>query len=424
MQAIQMQYGKTSLELHLPETSVCQILESRSLPQVDDPTALLKEALEHPIGSADIKELTKTAHKILIITNDNTRSLPSHLTIPALVKSFYHPEDAYEITVLIATGLHRLMTDAEIREQLGEEVAGKYPVVVHSAIDEASLASFGFLPSGKELFLNRLVKEHDLVISEGFIEPHFFAGYSGGRKSILPGVAGADNILANHSPVNIANAASCQANLDDNPIHDECVEAARLAGLKFILNVALDKNKQIIAAFAGHPETAHLEGCRVVEELMTVDAVETDIVVASNNGYPLDRNLYQVVKGIDTAAKVARKGGVIIMCAECCDGVGHEHFKNHLLSCSSVDEFFQEMSTGPSATDKWQAQVLAKALIDHTIILVSEGIDADLAERMFFISAQSLDEALDKAFALTGKDSSISVLPEGPVIIPRIQHGN
>jgi len=322
---------------------------------------------------------------------------------------------------LIAAGLHRPMTDAEIRSQLGKVVAEKYPIVVHSATDQSNLASFGMLPSGRELFLNRLVKEHDLVVAEGFIEPHFFAGYSGGRKSILPGVAGAENILENHSPSNIANPGSCQANLAGNPIHDECVAAARLARLQFILNVALDKDKRIIAAFAGHPEAAHLEGCRFVEEQMTIDAVQTDIVVASNNGYPLDRNLYQVVKGIDTAAKVARKGGVIIMTVECLDGVGHDCFRALIQSCKTVEALNEKMSQPPCDIDKWQVQVLARALIDHTIILVSEGIERELAEEMFFIYAANLDEALDKAFSLTGKDATISVLPEGPVIIPRIQ---
>ena len=421
MQTIQMLYGSGTMELRIPQDSYCQILESRTQSVVSDPEKILRDALENPIGSADIRELTKTAKTILIITNDNTRPMPSNLTIPALIGQFFYPKEHYDITILIAAGLHRAMTDAEIRQQLGNEVAEKYPVVVHSATNQSSLTSFGLLPSGKELFLNRLVKEHDLVIAEGFIEPHFFAGYSGGRKSILPGVAGADNILENHSPNNIANPGSCQANLVGNPIHDECVAAARLANLQFILNVALNKDKQIIAAFAGHPEIAHLEGCRFVEAHMTMDALQTDIVVASNNGYPLDRNLYQVVKGIDTAAKVARKGGAIIMTVECLDGVGHDSFRALIQSCASVEELNEKMSLPPCDIDKWQVQVLARALIDHTIILVSGGIERELAEQLFFGYAATLDEALVRALSLIGEGASISVLPEGPVIIPRIK---
>ena len=417
---ISILYGQGTKELCLPEQFPCQVIEPRENPVTDSPENILRSALENPIGGADIRELTKSAKKILLITNDNTRPMPSRLTIPALIGAFSRPEDSYDITILIATGLHRMMTDAEIRAQLGEEVAEAYRVVVHSATDHTSLARFGLLSSGRELFLNRLVAESDLVIAEGFIEPHFYAGFSGGRKSILPGVAGADNILENHSPEKIAHPHTRQANMMGNPVHDECVEAARMAGLRFILNVALGREKQIIAAFAGHPEEAHQTGCRFVEQQMSVDVVQTDIVVTSNHGYPLDRNLYQVVKGIDTAAKVARAGGVIIMAAECIDGIGHDHLKNLILSCASAQELYEKMFAPPAAIDKWMAQILARALVEHTIILVTDGIGKQDVERMFFTYAANLDEALAKAFSLVGKNASLSVMPEGPVVIPRV----
>ena len=280
--------------------------------------------------------------------------MPSNLTIPAMIKSFCFPDTNYDITILIATGLHRPMTKEEMQEQFGDDVCRKYKIVNHIASDAASLASFGRMSTGSELFLNKLVAESDLVISEGFIESHFFAGFSGGRKSILPGVAGESTILANHKPEHISDCNARQANLAGNPVHEECAEAARLSGLAFILNVALDKNKRIIGAFAGDPVKAHLAGCRFVEEIMSVDAVPTDIVITSNNGYPLDRNLYQVVKGIDTAAGVAKENGVIIVAARCVDHVGHENFKNLLLSCETAEELCEKMSVSPSDIDKWQ----------------------------------------------------------------------
>ncbi|MDR0469077.1 MAG: nickel-dependent lactate racemase [Peptococcaceae bacterium] len=417
---VQILYGKSTLKLQIPDGNPLRILASEGLSSSDAPDRILRRALSNPIGSLGLDDLTKDVRKILIITNDNTRPMPSKVTIPAMIDSFHSPADQYEITILIATGLHRPMTDEEMLEQFGSDLCGRYKIVNHIARDKDSLTSFGKLQSGNELYLNKLVAESDLVIAEGFIESHFFAGFSGGRKSILPGVAGESSILANHKPENIASPMSRQSNLTDNPIHDECLEAARLSGLAFILNVALDKEKQIIAAFAGDPVEAHLAGCRFVKDTMSVDAQPADISITSNNGYPLDRNLYQVVKGIDTASAVTKERGVIIAVARCADGVGHERFRDLILSCASITELCEKMSASPSEIDKWQAQVLAKALTRHKIILVSEGIDRKLAERMFFIYADMIGEALDLALAEVGLDASINVLPEGPVIIPRI----
>jgi len=419
--SINLLYGKSTLALQLPEGNAVQILESKETGIPGDAGDILRRALASPIASPGLAELTETAKKILIITNDNTRPMPSRLTIPAIIGSFRYPEENYEIAILIATGLHRPMTEDEKLEQFGSDICGKYRIINHVAGDKSSLAYFGKTSTGNELYLNKLVAESDLVIAEGFIESHFFAGFSGGRKSILPGVAGESTILANHKPEHIADRNARQSNLTGNPIHDECTEAAVISGLKFILNVALDKNKRIVAAFAGDPVEAHLTGCRFVEDSMSTDAVRTDIVVTSNNGYPLDRNLYQVVKGIDAAAKVAKENGVIIAVARCADNVGHERFRDLILSCGSIAELNEKMSVSPSEIDKWQVQVLAKALACHKVILVSEGIGRDLAERMFFSYAETVDEALSMALAMTSPNASISVLPEGPVIIPRIR---
>lgn len=421
MRSISVLYGKGTKTLQVPNGLDCQIIEPKEDPEAKDPALILHDALSKPIGQADILELTQHARKVLLIANDNTRPVTSRFTIPALIQSFYHPEDHYDITILIATGLHRMMSDEELEAQLGNEIVSKHKVVVHQASDLSSLRSFGLLPSGKELFLNRLAGECDLIISEGFIEPHFYAGFSGGRKSIHPGIAGIDNILELHSPQIIAHPDTRQGNLSGNPVHRESIQAARMTKLRFILNVALGRDKQIIAAFAGDPEEAHLAGCRFVEEQMTVKAKQTDIVLTSNNGYPLDRNLYQAIKGIDTATKVARKGGVIIMAAECIDGIGHDHMKDLILSCRSVEELHAKMFSPPSVIDKWMAQVLARALVDHTIILVSSGISKQDMESMFFTYAEDLDDALAQALSLMGENASLSVIPEGPIVIPNVE---
>lgn len=423
MKEYSLQYGKGTIPFTPPSGREVQLIEPKAHQAPEDLRAVVDHALNHPVNSPSLKELSKDARSILIITDDNTRPMPSKITIPAILNAFYRPASEYDITILIATGLHRKMTPDEIIEQFGRETAENYKIVNHVATDESQLAFYGKMKSGNELWLNRLVLESDLVISEGFIEAHFFAGFSGGRKSILPGVAGAQTIMGNHCPANIADVRSFGASLDGNPIHAECVEAAKKARLGFILNVALNREKKIIGAFAGNPVDAHLKGCEFVKEAMSVNVHLTDIVVTSNNGYPLDRNLYQVVKGIDVASGVVPRGGVIIMAAQCLDGVGHKCFKELMQSGSSVAELNAKLSAPPNEIDKWQAQILARALLKCTIILVNDTMKKEEVESMFFIYAANMDEALETALRIKGKDAGISVIPEGPVVIPVVGQG-
>lgn len=416
---IQFPYGKGVLDLRLPAGSY-QLLKAKKIEIGKTEQEIVSDALEHPIGGPRLRELSKEAQKITIITNDNTRPMPSHITLPALIRSLYSPAKNHNITILIATGMHRKMSRAEMEEQYGTEICSSYNVVNHDAYDKNSLVSLGKLSTGNELLVNTLVAESDLVISEGFIETHFFAGFSGGRKSILPGVSGVDSIMNNHSPINIDHAYARSAQLTGNPIHAECIEAARVAGLKFILNIALNEEKRIIGAFAGDFEKAHLMGCTYVRDLMSVPAKHTDIVVTTNSGYPLDRNLYQVVKGIDTASSMTKKGGVIIIAAECRDGIGHTKFKELMQSCRTKEELLQKMSEPHQEVDKWQAQILARAIAEKTIILVNDTLEQTELEKMFIKQASSLNSALKQAKTLKGENASISVMPEGPVVIPLV----
>lgn len=416
---IQLPYGKRALNLKLPAGSY-QLLKTKDLKIGKTEKEIVSNALEHPIGGPCLRELSKNARTITIITNDNTRPMPSHITLPALIRSLYNPAKNYNITILIATGMHRKMSRAEMEEQYGTEICSSCNVVNHDAYDKDSLVSLGKLSTGNELLVNKLVVESDLVISEGFIETHFFAGFSGGRKSILPGVSGADTIMNNHNPINIDNINSRSAKLTGNPIHAECSEAARVAGLKFILNVALNKEKHIIGAFAGDFEKAHIMGCDYVRDLMSVPAKRTDIVITTNSGYPLGRNLYQVVKGIDTASSMTKKGGVIIIAAECRDGIGHTNFRELMQSCRTKEELLQKMCAPHKEIDKWQAQILVRALAEKTVILVNDTLEQSELKKMFIMQASNPDSALKHAKVLKGQNASISVIPEGPVVIPLV----
>ena len=415
-------YGKKTIPLFLPSNADVQLIESKARTVRKEQADIVKEALLNPIGSATLGELSKCAKNILIITNDNTRPMPSAVTLPAIIGALYREPTDYDITVLIANGLHRQMTLAEQEAQLGAHICKNYKVINHDATDDDSLASFGMLSTGNELFLNKLILRSDLIISEGFIEPHFFAGFSGGRKSILPGIAGATTIMRNHSPDNISNPCSIAANLKNNPIHMECEEASKAAGLKFILNVALDCDKNIIAAFAGDPVFAHQKGCEFVERTMSVSARPSDIVFISNNGYPLDRNFYQAIKGIDTASKAANEGGIVVIAARCCDGVGHSAFEQLILSARTKEELFLKMSAPPLAHDKWQVQIFARALMRCDIIFVNDSFDKEQARQMFVTCVDTLNQALDLAFERKGATASITLIPDGPVMIPVIEN--
>ena len=414
----QLPYGKGFLQVSLDEEYPVQVLESKIPVSEETEEEIILKALEHPIGSPSLREITRNVKKIVIITNDNTRPMPSRLTLPSIIKSFFYPETYYDITILIACGLHRKMTKEEMKEQYGKDICSRYTVVNHEAQNDSQLVCLGEMSTGNELWINQLVAESDLVIAEGFIESHFCVGFSGGRKSILPGVSGRKTIMYNHRPENIASPYAVGANLENNPMHLECMEAAKLAKLAFILNVALDKEKKVIQAFAGDPFEAHKAGCAYVKKLMETPVCQTDIVITTNSGYPLDRNLYQVVKGIDTAAPVAKEGGVIIIAAQCADGVGHEAFASLIQSCGTVEELYRKMSVSPSMIDKWQAQIFSRTLIRNQVILVSEGISQETAKSMFMLHAKSMEDALEMAFELKGKEASISIMPEGPVVIP------
>ena len=280
--------------------------------------------------------------------------------------------------------------------------------------------NIGKLPSGGDIVINKLAVEADLLISEGFIEPHFFAGFSGGRKSVLPGVVSKVTVLANHNSRFIASDKARTGNLEGNPIHIDMLHAAKTAKLQFILNVVIDADKKIIKAFAGDLEKAHAEGTKFAGELANVAAKPADIAITSNGGYPLDQNIYQAVKGMSAAEATCRKGGVIIICAACNDGHGGEDFYEWFKKAESVQAVMDEiMAIEPQHTlpDQWEAQILARILIDHTVIMVTDQCDHSMITDMKMKVANTLPEAMKMAEEIVGKDASITVVPDGVSVI-------
>ena len=421
MREIRIPYGRGSQCLHIDEERLASVIEPAELEEASQSEeALVRLALEQPIGSPRLRDLAAGRQRVLVITSDHTRPVPSRITMPVLLEEIRAGNPDAEITILIATGMHRPTTREELLDKLGPRIVDTEHIVVHEAAREEEMAFFGTLPSGGELWLNRLVRDADLVCSEGFIEPHFFAGFSGGRKSILPGVASAKTVLYNHNAGFISDPHARQGSLKDNPIHRDMLYAAQRAGLAFILNVILNARKQIVAAVAGDPEQAHAAGCGVCDRRMRLRPVEADIVITSNGGYPLDQNIYQSVKGMTAAEACVKPGGVLIMNAALGDGHGGESFFRWFADRDGPEAVWRDIeSVPPESThfDQWEAQILARIQMKAACIFVTGEENRELVEQMHMTWAPDVDTALRAACAMTRPDARVTVIPDGVGVI-------
>ncbi len=413
-------YGHGSLELALREGDRVIEGEISAVAPSAPAEELVRRALESPLGTPRLSELARDARSVVIVTSDHTRAMPSAITLPLLLEEVRRGNPDAEITILVATGLHRATTPDEQRAMFGSKIVESERIVVHDAFDESAHVDLGTLPSGACFFVDRLVTTCDLLVTEGFIEPHFFAGFSGGRKSILPGVCSERTVKENHSYRAIASDRARSAVLDGNPIHLDMVEAARRVNVAFILNVALNGSKEIIGAWAGDVERAHEEGTRFVGGLTQRPVETADIVITGNGGYPLDQNLYQSPKAASTAAEYAGEDGVIILCCRCEDGMGSENFER-LMQLGSPEEIDAHLSAVPAhetIPEQWCAQIYSRILRRHRLILVSDGLDPKLVSRLNMTPARTLDEALALARDSKGADASVIVIPDGVNVVP------
>lgn len=422
MAKIKIPYHREFWEIEIDDKNLAGILESKAHHfQVDmEQEKIVERALDNPIGTLSLEELVKGKNNMVIITSDHTRPVPSKITLPILLKRIRKSNPTIDIKILIATGFHRPTTKEEMFDKFGEEIVKNENVINHISQDEESLVKVGILPSGGSLWLNKLVMETELLISEGFIEPHFFAGFSGGRKSILPGVAGAQTVLANHCSKFIASEYARTGILDENPIHRDMLYAANKANLAFILNVVIDADKKIINAFSGDSQLAHKEGCKFVKELSKVKKIEGDIVITSNGGYPLDQNIYQSVKGMTAAEACCKEDTVIIMVSACDDGHGGESFYENMAKAKSPKEVLERVLKVPmeeTVPDQWEFQILARILDKYTVIMVTDLCDPQMIKDMHMEHAHSFEEALEKAYEIKGRDAKVTVIPDGVSVI-------
>ena len=419
----QLPYYKGTLPLHVPDKNLKHVLVNHAEEFHSDRSEadIVRDALAAPIGTPPLSALAQGKQNILVITSDHTRSMPSGITMPILLEEIRKGQPDASITILIATGLHRPTTQEELLDRFGPDIVARERIVVHNTFQQKEMRYVCQLPSGAGLSVNRLALESDLIVSEGFIEPHFFAGFSGGRKSILPGICSQETVNENHSAKAIASTLATTGVLHGNPIHEDMAYAARKVGLAFILNVAMDAEKHIVAAFAGDCIQAHARGCAFVSDMCGVDKVTSDIVITTNSGYPLDQNLYQTPKGVSTAAACAGEDGVLILGASLCDGVGGTNFEKlmRLGSPQVIKDTIEAIPPKESIPEQWCAQIYARLLLQHPIIIVTQHMDPRELEAMGFLAAASFDQALEMAFRLKGPDASVTVIPDGVSVIVR-----
>lgn len=340
--------------------------------------------------------------------------------MPIILRRIRSVNKDARIRILIANGFHRPTTKEELIFKMGEEIVENEEIVMHISTDDSQMVKAGVLPSGGDFYLNKVAFEADLLIAEGFIEPHFFAGFSGGRKSILPGIASAKTIMYNHCSEFIDSDNARTGILTDNPIHRDMVYAAKTAKLAFIVNVVIDQDKKVIASFAGDVEEAHKVGCNFVTELSKIDATPADIAVSTNGGYPLDQNIYQAVKGMTAAEATCKEGGVIIMIAACNDGHGGQSFYDNIAGASSPSEILErvrKVAKSDTVPDQWEFQILARILEKYTVIMVTDQCDPQMIKNMHIKHAYNFDEALKMAYEIKGNDAKVVVIPDGVSVI-------
>jgi lactate racemase len=413
---VELAYGREGLTIRVPDDA--DVLTSRFVPGVDDEPAALRAALAGPISCPPLAQLVEPGDNVVIVHSDITRATPNDRIQPVLIAALeeagIHRED---ITLLNALGTHRPQTEAELRQMLGDDVVARYRCEQHNAFDSAGLAPLGVTSRGNPVRVNRRYLEADVKILTGFIEPHFFAGFSGGPKGVLPALAGDESVLSNHGVAMIGHPSATWGVTVGNPIWEEMREVALMTQPTFLLNVTLNVKKEITGVFAGDLLQAHAAGCEFVREqsMVGVDA-PYDVVITTNSGYPLDQNLYQCVKGMSAARKIVREGGAIIMAGYCEDGLPNHGKYAELLRRGGTPQGVLAMLGQPDfgEQDQWQVQIQAQIQQHAHVYVYSDGLtDAEIREALF-TPTRSIERTLDELAAQSGSPLRVCVLPEGP----------
>ncbi len=418
---IELAYGRKGLVVDFPDHLNLDVVRPEHVEALTDQKATIEDALLRPINATPLQEMVRDASRVGIVVNDITRPTPYRIILPVLLRQLQSVPDEHML-VLVATGTHRPNTQAELHEMLGDEIVDRYRIVQNNALDPSSHEFVGTTGSGNTIWLHKAYLECDVRILTGFIEPHFFAGFSGGGKAVMPGLALLETVLRNHDAKKMDHPKATWAITYGNPIWEEIQEAASLAPT-FLLNVTLNRNREITGVFAGDFREAYDRGCTAVKKSAVV-AVQRpyDVVVTCNSGYPLDLNLYQSVKGISAAAQIVKDGGAIVAVADCWDGIpDHGEYSELLREAESPESLLRTIrGRGFVRQDMWQAQVHALICLKADVYFHSHNLSDRQIERAFFKPCSSVERTINELLHKYGPDARICVLPEGPQVIPYI----
>ena len=416
---VRLSYGDDGLDVAVPDDAV--VVYPQDAPAVRDSAAELTRALREPVGGAPLRERVRPGQTVAISVCDGTRPQPRQLMIPAVLSELDGIIDLSEVVILVATGTHRGNTDAELRAMFGDEVVDSVRIVNHDAGDRASLTWAGTFGNDVPVWLSTEWVRADVKITTGFVEPHFFAGFSGGPKMVAPGLAGLDTVLVLHDAARIGHPQATWGITEGNPIHDDVRAIAAATGVTFALDVVLNRRKEIVAAFGGDILPMHAAAVRLGRQFaMRPLPAPFDIVVTTGSGYPLDQNLYQSVKGMSAASRIIADGGMIICAAECRDGYpDHGSYRDVLRSAASPQHLLNDIS-GRAVTvpDQWQVQIQAQIQTRARVVMHTSYLsDAELAEAHLSQTCD-ISDAIATERRRLGSPSRVCVLPEGPQTIP------
>lgn len=417
---IQLPYGSGTIPLRLDDAWDVTVVTALYTPGLADPEGGLTQALHRPRGAPPLAEWVRAGETVGIVVNDVTRATPTPLILRAILRELAAvPDNA--ITLFNATGTHRANTPAELEAMLGADLSSRFEIVQNDARDRATQTYLGQTRRGHPIWINRRLLDCDRLLLTGFIEPHFFAGFSGGGKAIMPGMGGLDTVLANHGPEMIADPHSTWGITVDNPIWEEIMEVGLRVGKSFLVNVVMNPDRAITGVFAGELSAAYPAGCDFARETSMAKASGLfDLVIASNSGYPLDQNLYQAVKGMSAAAQIVGPGGAIVIAAECRDGVPEGSSYQALLAEAGSPACLLERlhAPGPVRPDQWQVQIQAQIQANAEVHVFSGCLTPRQIEAALFTPVASLEEAVRSLVERFGATARIAVLPDGPIIIP------
>jgi nickel-dependent lactate racemase len=419
---VNLAYGRTGLQVEFPDDRTT-VIGPTYLPGLADQEGAIRNAIRNPLGGGpSLRRLVKPGQTVVISVCDITRPMPSKTVLPVLLRELAHvPND--QITILIAAGTHRPNTPDELDEMLSEDVARTYTVVNHDSFDKETLEYVGESSYGIPVWLNRQWLAADVRITTGFVEPHFFAGFSGGPKMVAPGLAGFDTIMQLHNAERIGHPMSKWGIIEGNPIHDAIRDIAAMIGVDFSVDVTINRERKVTSVYAGDLFQAHRAACHAAKST-AMQAVDKpfDIVVTTNSGYPLDLNLYQAVKGMSAAAQVVKDGGTIICAAECSDGIPeHGQFKKLLAMRDSPESLLEMiMSDGHNVHDQWQVQLQAQIQLKADVYLRSSYLTAEQVQAAHLTPIESVEDTVSDALHKAGSGAHICVLPDGPQTIPYV----